>query len=66
MKFAYRFCLDGLSYQAQKHLETLICSLGVICFVHNSTLNVSCTKCEKIVIEDIVNATLTLDKLCSL
>lgn len=66
MKSSYCFLLDGLSYQAQKHLETLICSFGLVCFVHNSTMNVSCTKCEKIMIEDIVNATLTLDKLCSL
>ncbi len=64
MKTACLFSLDGLNTEAQKSLETLISSFGVLCFVHNSTLNVSCTKCERIMIEDIVNATVTLNKLC--
>lgn len=64
MKTACLFCLDGLTIEAQHHLENLISSFGVLCFVHNSTLNVSCTKCERIMIEDIVNATVTLNKLC--
>lgn len=64
MKTACLFSLDGLSNEAQQHLENLISSFGVLCFVYNSTLNVSCTKCERIMIEDIVNATVTLNKLC--
>lgn len=63
MKLAYTFCLDGLTIQAQKNLETLLQSLGVFCFANNSKLNVSCTKCEKIMVEDVVNAALTLRKL---
>lgn len=64
MEFYYRFCLDGLSFEAQKSLEIFVRSFGFLCFVHNSSLNVSCTKCERIVIEDIVNATFTLNELC--
>lgn len=64
MKTAYRFSLDGLTNESQIHLENLISSFGVLCYAHNSTLNVSCTKCERIMIEDIVNATVTLNKLC--
>lgn len=64
MKTSCRFSLDGLSSEAQHHLENLISSFGVLCFAHNSFLNVSCTKCERIMIEDIVNATVTLNKLC--
>lgn len=64
MKTACLFSLDGLSNYVQRHLENLISSFGVLCFAHNSTLYVSCTKCERIMIEDIVIATVTFNKLC--
>lgn len=64
MKSAYIFRLDGLTIQAQKNLEILLQSLGVFCFAHNNKLNVSCTKCEKIMVEDIVDASLALYNIC--
>lgn len=64
MKSAYIFRLDGLTIQAQKNLETLLQSLGVFCFANNSKMNISCTKCEKIMVEDIINASLALYNIC--
>lgn len=63
MKTPYRFSLDGLTIEAQLRLENLISSFGVLCFAINSTLNVVCTNRVRIIIEDIVNATVTLNKL---
>lgn len=60
MKSSYCFLLDGLTIQAQKNLETLICSLGVSCFLDGSFLYVSCTRCERYMLDDIVNATVAL------
>lgn len=64
MKSAYIFRLDGLTIQAQKNLEILLQSLGVFCFANHCKLNVSCTKCEKIMVEDIINASLALYNIC--
>lgn len=63
MKTSYCFCLDGLTIQAKKNLTTLICSLGVSCFLDGSFMYVHCTRCERYMIDDIVNATVALSGL---
>lgn len=60
MKSSYCFCLDGLTIQAKKNFETLIVSLGFFCFLDGPFMYVHCTKLERNMIDDIVNATVAL------